>query len=95
MSNIYNLNDIKNKKSNEIQKMIQKDKSLEHCNLLIKKINIVIKALEDKEMIFSSEEDKIISTDLEKADIALSNIEDIIIKKLKFGIKEILSEKKE
>lgn len=68
--------------------------SLGHCNQLIKKINIIIKALEDKEMNFNSEENKIISANLEKSDIALSDIEDIIIKKLKFGIKEILSEKK-
>ncbi len=67
---------------------------LGHCNQLIKKINIIIKALEDKEMNFNSEENKIISANLEKSDIALSDIEDIIIKKLKFGIKEILSEKK-
>lgn len=67
---------------------------LGHCNQLIKKINIIIKALEDEEMNFNSEENKIISANLEKSDIALSDIEDIIIKKLKFGIKEILSEKK-
>ena len=68
--------------------------SLSHCNTLIKKINIIIKALEDTEMNFNSEENKIISANLEKSDIALSDIEDIIIKKLKFWIKEILSEKK-
>ena len=67
---------------------------LGHCNQLIKKINIIIKALEDEEMNFNSEENKIISANLAKSDIALSDIEDIIIKKLKFGIKEILSEKK-
>jgi len=67
---------------------------LGHCNQLIKKINIIIKALEDEEMNFNSEENKIISANLEKSDIALSDIEDIIIKKLKFWIKEILSEKK-
>lgn len=67
---------------------------LGHCNQLIKKINIIIKALEDEEMNFNSEENKIISANLEKANIALSDIEDIIIKKLKFWIKEILSEKK-
>ena len=67
---------------------------LGHCNQLIKKINIIIKALEDEEMNFNSEENKIISANLEKSDIALSDIEDIIIKKLKFGIKDILSEKK-
>ncbi|MBR3255866.1 MAG: hypothetical protein IKF97_06645 [Clostridia bacterium] len=69
--------------------------SLGHCNQLIKKINLIIKALEDEEMNFNSEENKIISANLEKADIALSDIEDIIIKNLKFGIKQILSEKKE
>lgn len=68
--------------------------SLSHCNTLIKKINIIIKALEDEKMDFNSEENKIISANLEKSDIALSDIEDIIIKKLKFGIKETLSEKK-
>ena len=69
--------------------------SLGHCNQLIKKINLIIKALKDEEMNFNSEENKIISANLEKADVALSDIEDIIIKNLKFGIKQILSEKKE
>ena len=69
--------------------------SLSHCNTLIKKINIIIKALEDEEMNFNSEEIKIISANLAKSDIALSDIEDIIIKNLKLGIKQILSEKKE
>ena len=69
--------------------------SLGHCNQLIKKINIIIKALKDEEMNFNSEENKIISENLEKANIALSDIEDIIIKNLKLGIKQILSEKKE
>ena len=68
---------------------------LGHCNQLIKKINIIIKALEDEEMNFNSEENKIISANLAKSDIALSDIEDIIIKNLKLGIKQILSEKKE
>ena len=69
--------------------------SLGHCNQLIKKINIIIKTLKDEEMNFNSEENKIISANLEKANIALSDIEDIIIKNLKLGIKQILSEKKE
>ena len=69
--------------------------SLGHCNQLIKKINIIIKALKDEEMNFNSEENKIISENLEKANIALTDIEDLIIKNLKFGIKQILSEKKE
>lgn len=69
--------------------------SLSHCNTLIKKINIIIKALEDKDMDFNCEENQIIVENLEKADIALTNIEDIIIKNLKLGIKDILSEKKE
>lgn len=68
--------------------------SLGHCNQLIKKINIIIKALKDEEMNFNSEENKIISENLEKANIALTDIEDLIIKNLKFGIKETLCKKK-
>ena len=65
--------------------------SLSHCNTLIKKINVIIRALEDKDIIFNNEDNQIISADLEKADMALSSIEDIIIKNLRFGIKETLS----
>lgn len=65
--------------------------SLLHCNTLIKKINVIIRALEDKDINFNNEDNKNISADLKKADMALSSIEDIIIKNLRFGIKETLS----
>ena len=71
--------------------MESKNNSLSYCNQLIKKVNIIIKALEDKDINFNYEENKIILKNLEKADGSLSSIEDIIIKKLKLGIKEILS----
>ena len=64
--------------------------SLLHCNTLIKKINVIIRALEDKDINFNNEDNKNISADLKKADMALSSIEDIIIKNLRFGIKETL-----
>ena len=87
MDNIYYLNDLKNKNQDEIRKILQRDNSIANCNLLIKKVNIIIKALEDEDIDFDYDENKIISVDLEKADIALSNIEDIIIRKLKLGIR--------
>lgn len=71
--------------------MESKNNSLSYCNQLIKKVNIIIKALEDKDINFNYEENKIILKNLEKADGSLSSIEDIIIKKLKLGIKEIIS----
>lgn len=71
--------------------MENQNNSLSYCNQLNKKINIIIKALEDKDINFNCEENKIILENLEKADSSLSSIEDLIIKKLKLGIKEILS----